>query len=232
MRLTDRSARAAARSPRGCAASCATTRGRRRRRCVLRGRAPAHVDPSYFARTIRSATPATAACASRSGSARSPKAGRSDASQRRAWRRERRCGHARARERDQLQRLRQDRRSPTGAIPALVVPRICARRCATLVDRAARGACRRLIARCSIACVAVATAPRRAAPRTLPTDQRIMKLGGGRSAARRAAVPVRPLPADRQQPPRIAARQPAGHLERRAARAVELELHDQHQHAR
>ena len=53
---------------------------------------------------------------------------------------------------------------------------------------------------------------------------------GVRSTARRTALPVRPLPADREQPAGHAAGQPAGHLERRAAAAVELELHHQHQH--
>ena len=51
-----------------------------------------------------------------------------------------------------------------------------------------------------------------------------------RSRAGRAAVPVRPLPDDRRQPSRQPADEPAGHLERRDPSAVELELHDQHQH--
>ena len=64
----------------------------------------------------------------------------------------------------------------------------------------------------------------------LPTDRRIAQPRRRRSRARRAALPVRPLPADRVEPARHAAGQPAGHLERRRAGAVERELHDQHQH--
>ena len=48
----------------------------------------------------------------------------------------------------------------------------------------------------------------------LPTDERIRRWSDGRSAARRAAVPVRALSADRLVAAGHAAGQPAGHLER------------------
>ena len=59
---------------------------------------------------------------------------------------------------------------------------------------------------------------------------RPIREGRGRSRARHAALPVRALPADRQLAPRRAARQPAGHLERLDAAALELQLDAQHQH--
>ena len=84
-----------------------------------------------------------------------------------------------------------------------------------------------IIARCSIAW---RWSCRPGPPRRSATDRRIARARRHRSRPRRAAVPVRPLPADRVEPARHAAGQPAGHLERGGAGAVELELHDQHQH--
>ena len=51
-----------------------------------------------------------------------------------------------------------------------------------------------------------------------------------RSRAGRAALPVRPLPDDRRQPPRRPARQPAGPLERFQHARLGQQVHRQHQH--
>ena len=201
---------------------------------VLGGRAPAHVDPSYFAQDdpVRYATDEgmrfeiRAAVIAEGGRTRATNeslvvqnadsvtllvssATSFNGFDRSAARDGRDPGRARI------------RRSARGAGPAL--------------GRSARRA-RRRSPRPVRSCVAVARARqrlrsgrRRAGAADRSTDHEARRL---RSAARRDAVPVRPLPADCEQPPGLAAGEPPGHLERRAAGAVELELHDQHQHAR
>ena len=54
--------------------------------------------------------------------------------------------------------------------------------------------------------------------------------GRGRSRTRGAVLPVRPLPADLEQPSGQHAGEPPGHLERLARAVVGLQVHDQHQH--
>ena len=59
---------------------------------------------------------------------------------------------------------------------------------------------------------------------------RPLREGRGRSRSGHPALPVRALPVDRQLAPGRPAREPAGHLERIDAAAVELQLDAQHQH--
>ena len=61
-----------------------------------------------------------------------------------------------------------------------------------------------------------------------PAHRRLRQ--GQRPRAGRPAVPVRPLPADRLQPPRRPAGQPAGHLERLQQARLGQQVHRQHQH--
>ena len=50
------------------------------------------------------------------------------------------------------------------------------------------------------------------------------------TSARGAVLPVRPLPADREQPARRSGRESPGHLERLAGAVLGQQVHDQHQH--
>ena len=71
------------------------------------------------------------------------------------------------------------------------------------------------------------TLPKRTADS--PTDERLRAFAEPGSRPGGALFPVRPLSADCQFAPRLAARQPARHLERTGAAAVELQLDRQHQ---
>ena len=67
----------------------------------------------------------------------------------------------------------------------------------------------------------------------LPTDERLerVKKGDADPGLDALYLPVRPLPADRQQPPRRSAREPAGPVERQHEPAVGHRLSPQHQPA-
>ena len=200
--------------------------------CVLRGRAPAHVDPSYYDQDdpvrLRTTTRRHALrAARRRDRARRPAARRTDATA------------LHVENADAVTLLLAAATSFNGfdkspvrdgrdarAVVAQHLAGARARRVGRPARRARRRPSRAVRSRVTLR-PAGATTGRRP---TLPTDERIADAGRDGPAARRAALPVRPLPADRQQPSRHAAGEPAGHLERRAARAVELELHDQHQH--
>ena len=168
------------------------------------------------------ATTTTAACASRRASAPSPRrAADAAATAARGGRRRSRCfllaaatsfnGYDQSPVRDG-----RDAGAVAGrqlrAAPAAVATPTCARRMSPIT------------ARCSTASRSTLgpATPTAATPTISPTDERICDRGRDGSAARRAALPVRPLPADRQLAARHAAGEPAGHLERQTAAAVEL----------
>ena len=70
-----------------------------------------------------------------------------------------------------------------------------------------------------------------APPRRVPTDERIRDFAQGRrSAARRAVLPVRALPADLELAPGTQPANLQGDLERSDEAAVGQQVHDQHQH--
>ena len=73
------------------------------------------------------------------------------------------------------------------------------------------------------------TAARRSADRRAPAPAQDGDGLESDPGARGALFSIRPLPADRQQPPRRPAGQPAGRLERGTQPAVGEQVHDQHQ---
>ena len=197
---------------------------------ALRGRAPSHVDPSYLGDTKDAVRydegpdaegmrfTAIVRAVVRGGTARTTPEGRLEV---------RGADEAvlLVSAGDELQRLRQVARAARAGIPTRRAPAarrggaskpFAALRDAHVADHA------RLFGRVRLDLGAPAA--------DRPTDERLRAYRHGEDpGARGPRLPVRPLPARRELPPRRPAREPAGPLERGRAPAVELELDDQHQ---